>query len=49
MQDNNKTTGKVVSASQFQKYFKQIPESQRKPDFEKLSNYRCYANSHYEK
>ena len=47
-QSNNKNE-KVVSASQFKKYFNQIPKEQRKPGFENASNYKCYANAHYEK
>lgn len=50
MQDHsNNKNEKVVSASQFKKYFNQIPKEQRKLGFEKASNYRCYQNSHYEK
>ncbi len=49
MSDKKNKNEKVVTASQFKKYFEQIPQEQRKPGFEKLSNYKCYANGHYEK
>ena len=49
MSNIKKKNEKVVSAAQFKKYFSQIPKEQRKPGFEKLSNYKCYANGHYEK
>ncbi len=44
-----KKAKKTVSTEQFKKYFQQIPQNQRKEGFERLSNYKCYANAHYEK
>lgn len=49
MSSTNNKKENVVSATKFKKYFNQIPQEQRKPGFEKLSNYKCYANGHYEK